>query len=247
MHNPRILLIIPAYNEAANLGGVLEEIRREAAACDILVVNDCSSDATLEVCTRYGVRVTTTVFNLGIGGAVQTGYKYAAAHYYDIAIQVDGDGQHPADQIARLVKALLENGADMVIGSRYLEPMGYELQYPRFIGTTIFSFITSVIIGRKITDVTSGFRAANARTIKFLSVEYPEDFPDVEAVILLGLSGFRLEEIPLRMRRRTRGHSSITFQKSAVYCFTTIISILSVLLRKHVNVNDACVTGRETL
>lgn len=232
MPEPKILLIIPAYNEARNLGGVIDEIKKEVPFCDILVVNDCSTDATTAVCAGRGVPYITTIFNLGIGGAVQTGYKYAAARGYDIAIQVDGDGQHPAGQIPQLIAPLLAGEADLVTGSRYLVPMGYKLQYPRFIGTKLFSLLTSAILGEKITDVTSGFRAANARTVSFLSVEYPEDFPDVETILLLGLSGYKLKEIPLHMRPRASGRSSINFQKSVVYCFKTLVSVLSVLLRK---------------
>lgn len=232
MPEPRVLIIVPAYNEARNLAGVLDELAREAPSCDVLVVDDCSKDDTRRLCTERGVPVVTTIFNLGIGGAVQTGYKYAAAHGYDVAVQVDGDGQHPADQLPSLLKPLLGGEADMIIGSRYLVPMGYELQYPRFIGTLLFSKLTSLILGRRITDVTSGFRAADRKTLLFLASEYPEDFPDVETVLLLGLSGFRLAEVPLRMRRRASGRSSINFTKSVIYIFKTLMSVLAVLMRK---------------
>lgn len=224
-------MIVPAFNEKNNLLKVVKEVQSKAPFCDIVVINDCSTDNTLELCLKNEMNVISTIYNMGIGGAMQTGYKYALENNYDIAIQVDGDGQHPADEIDSLIKPLTTDAVDVVIGSRYLQPTGYESTFSRLVGTKLFSLITSFLIKTKITDVTSGFRAVNSKVIKFFVQKYPEDFPDAETIILLSFVGFKLKEIPVRMHKRMSGESSITYMKSVVYFFKTSISILAVLLQ----------------
>ena len=220
------LLIIPAYNEELAIGDVIEDIKAHYPEADIVVVNDGSTDATEAVAKAHGAGVIDLPHNLGIGGAMQTGYKYAMDEGYDIAIQFDGDGQHRADQIERLVKPLLDGDADMVIGSRFLGAKGYESTFSRLIGIKILSGVVSILSGRKITDSTSGFRAANRRVMKFFSTHYPEDYPEPEAIVLLHKAGFRMAEVPVLMRERQSGSSSITAVRSAYYMLKVLLAIM---------------------
>lgn len=228
----KVLIIIPAFNEENNLPKVLIDVQQHIPYADILVINDGSTDRTLDICIERNINFVTTVYSLGIGGAMQTGYKFALENDYDIAIQLDGDGQHSAKEIDRLLEPLLKGNADVVIGSRFIEDKGYKFTIPRLIGIKLFSFITSIITQNKITDVTSGFRAVNRKTIRFFANEYAEDFPDAETLIMLSFSGFIITEIPAIMHQRMSGHSSIDSIKSIKYLFKTSISILAVVLHK---------------
>jgi glycosyltransferase involved in cell wall biosynthesis len=226
------LLIIPAYNEERAIGGVIGDIRAHCPETDIIVVNDGSADSTADVARACGAGVIDLPHNLGVGGAVQTGYKHALAEGYDVAIQFDGDGQHRADQVAKLVKPLLDGDADMVIGSRFLGVKGYESTIPRLIGIKVLSAVVSALAGRKITDPTSGFRAANREAMKFFSSYYPDDYPEAEAVILLYRAGFRVVEVPVLMRERQSGSSSITAVSSAYYMLKVLLAILIDMLKR---------------
>jgi len=203
------LLILPAYNEEASLPLVLQELRDTAPQFDVVVVNDGSSDATAAIARELGVTVLDLCFNLGIGGAVQTGFKYALENGYDVAVQVDSDGQFPPDRIASLVALVLDEGWDMVIGSRYLEEPGYEGSVLRRLGNYILSKIAGVFSRQKVTDATSGFRAYSRRALEYLASYYPPDYPEPESIVFLARQGLRIREEPVSMRARQGGVSSI--------------------------------------
>jgi len=225
----KILVIVPAHNEEESLGMVLDEIRRKAPFVDIVVVDDSSTDGTAEVATKYDVKVLSLPINLGIGGAVQTGFKYALREGYDVAIQVDADGQHDPAYVPKLVDYLLTEKVDIVIGSRYLNNDPPKLSFVRNLGIKYFSWLTSKIVGRKITDCTSGFRALNKIAIQFFSDNYPVDFPDAEALILAHKAGLKIAELPVRFRNRNQGKSSLHFLRFLYYPFKETLSIITIL------------------
>jgi len=221
----KILVIVPAYNEEGAILQVIEDIRQVMPVLDILVINDSSTDQTEAKVMNAGCPVISLPFNLGIGGAVQTGFKYAAEQGYDIAIQVDGDGQHMASEIPTLLSPMKARQADVVIGSRFIEKQGYTTSWIRKLGVMVFTSLNSLVLRKRITDNTSGFRAYNRRAIEFLSRNYPQDYPEPESVILLGVNGFRLEEVPVRMRERAHGQSSISALKSIYYMVKVSLAI----------------------
>jgi len=214
---PRGLVIIPAYNEARSLPDVLREVRAAAPGFDLLVVNDGSADETAEVVRSEGCAVLDLCFNLGIGGAVQAGFKYAVEGGYDVAVQVDGDGQHPADQIGALSRPILEEGCDMAVGSRYLAPERYEGGRLRRLGNAVLSRMCSLLSGQRVTDCTSGFRAYSPRALAYLAHRYPADYPEPESIVLLARQGMRIREVPVKMRERRYGRSSITGVRPLYY------------------------------
>ncbi len=228
----KTLIIIPAYNEEASLPGVIRDIRENILFADILVVNDGSRDATAQTAQEMGVAVLSLPFNLGIGGAMQAGYLYAEQGDYDIAIQFDGDGQHLAGEIEKLLRQIKEGSADLVVGSRFLKQGRYNASAFRKIGIWIFSAVLSRILGMPVTDSTSGFRAANRRVINFFSRTYPDDYPEVEALVLLHKAKLRIAEVPVSMRERTGGRSSITPIRSAYYMIKVLLAIFIDLLKK---------------
>ena len=227
-----ILIIVPAYNEEKSLSGVIRDIRGNVPDVDILVVNDGSSDSTEKIAHDLGVRVLELPFNLGIGGAMQTGYRYAQQNNYDIAIQFDGDGQHVATEVKTLLSGLQQGRADILIGSRFLQPGDYRPSFFRKVGIWIFSTVLSAILGMRITDTTSGFRAANRRVIEFFARTYPEDYPEVESLVLLHRAGMTIGEVPVVMRDRTEGCSSITPIRSAYYMIKVLLAVFIDLLKK---------------
>ncbi len=228
----KILVIIPAYNEAANIGGVISAVKRDAPLADVVVINDGSTDETSLVAKGNGVTVIDLPYNLGIGAAMQTGYRYAEMMGYDIAVQVDGDGQHPAHQISRLVAPVIRGEADVVIGSRFLGEGDYVPSLARSIGIRIFSLILSLVTGRRITDPTSGFRAMNKEAIRFFAKNYSEDYPEVEAVVLLSKAGFSIMEVPAEMKARVWGKSSITYPRAFYYMIKVLLAVFIDLLKK---------------
>ncbi len=235
MVNPRVLVVVPAHNEAGRIGDVVSEIRRKAPEVDIVVIDDASQDHTGAEARATGCKVIRLPVNLGIGGAVQAGFKYAHESGYDIVVQIDGDGQHDPGFLGELIEPVLRDQADMVIGSRYFpgaEDRDYKTPITRKVGIALFSWLTTIIIGRRITDVTSGFRAINRKVLSFFAREYPTDFPDSEAAILVHYLGGRIQEIPVKMRLRRGGKSSTTPIKSLYYPFKVVISILATLLRE---------------
>ncbi|MBI5970743.1 MAG: glycosyltransferase family 2 protein [Deltaproteobacteria bacterium] len=232
MNPEKILVIIPAYNEEASIGGVIADVRKNVPEADIVVVNDGSGDSTGSIAQRLGAAVLHHPYNLGIGATMQTGYKYARLKGYGIAVQVDADGQHPADQIRLLVKPLLEKKADIVVGSRFLDEGGYRPSFARSAGMAVFSKLVSAIIGERVSDTTSGFRAAGRRCIEFFCRRYPDDYPEVEALVLLHKGGFSIIEVPVRMSERAGGRSSITPMKSLYYMVKVLLAISVDLLKK---------------
>jgi hypothetical protein len=221
----RVLAVVPAYNEAGAVAGVVREIRALRPAVDALVVDDGSSDGTARAASGAGAAVVSLPFNLGIGGAVQTGFRYAARHGYDAVVQVDGDGQHVPAEIPALLRAMRRTGADVVIGSRFLDVRGYTTSAARRVGTRVFASVISLILRRRVTDSTSGFRAFNRAAVRFLAEQYPQDYPEPEAVVILGRNGFRLEEVPVRMREREHGRSSISALRAVYYMVKVLLAI----------------------
>ena len=228
----KILVIIPAYNEAENIRGVILSVKKEVPHADVIVINDGSSDATSQVAKGLGVRVVDLPYNMGIGAAMQTGYIYAAVNGYDIAVQVDGDGQHPPDQIQKVISPVIEGKADIAIGSRFLGEGEYVPSLARSVGIKTFSLMLSLITGQKVTDPTSGFRAVNKDVIKFFARNYPEDYPEVEAVVLLHKAGFRIMEAPVRMEARVWGKSSITYVRALYYMVKVSLAVLIDLMKR---------------
>lgn len=227
-----ILIIIPAFNEAGNIAGVIAELEAASLSCDILVINDGSHDQTGPLAATMAT-VVNLPSNLGIGSAVQTGFKYASRNNYRIAIQFDGDGQHVASEIPKLLADLEKNHNDMVIGSRFLEQHdGFRSTFARRIGIRILEILNSLLIGQHITDNTSGFRAYNRLAIEFLAHNYPADYPEPESVILLGKNGFRLSEVSTVMRKRQGGDSSISGLTSIYYMIKVILAVFMTVSRK---------------
>ena len=230
----RILAIVPAFNEEENIASVISDLN--GASIDILVINDASTDDTSHIARSTGAaEVIDLPVNLGIGGAVQTGFKYAARNRYNIAIQFDGDGQHKAGEIKKLTGPIATGGADVVIGSRFLGGgKGFKSTFSRRLGIRLLQVICRIIIGKKITDSTSGFRAYNRRAFEFLSDFYPEDYPEPESVVLLGKEGYRILEVPVVMGERKGGSSSIHGLLSFYYMIKVILSMLITFTRKNI-------------
>jgi len=228
----KILVIVPAYNEECCVEGVIEDISRYFPSGDILVVNDGSGDMTSDIARNLGAKVIDLPYNLGIGGAMQTGFLYALHEGYDAALQFDADGQHHADQIEKILVPFLSGSADLVVGSRFLSDGGFTSSVQRRIGSKILSFVVSAIIRKKITDTTSGFRVYGRKTLEFFSSVYPEDYPEVEAFILAHKKGLRIVEVPSEIGPRTGGKSSITFSEAFYYMVKVMLAISVDLMKR---------------
>lgn len=230
----KVLIIIPAYNEEANIAEVIEHLTSlletgtldAHLSVDYLIINDGSRDSTLEICNKRHFQYLNLPINLGIGGAVQAGYVYAARNGYDIAVQMDGDGQHDIAYLGDMLKPLLEDKADIVIGSRFLEKEGFQSSITRRMGIKILSFLILLTTGKKIMDVTSGYRAVNRRFIRIYVNDYPTDYPEPEAIVTAIMNKGRIMEVPVQMRAREGGSSSITFGKSVYYMIKVTLAIL---------------------
>lgn len=240
MHTSMVehLAIIPAYNEERAIASVVNGVRAHAPGFDILVVDDGSTDATAEAAASASAWVVRHPFNLGIGGAVQTGYRFALEHGHAVAVQIDGDGQHDPQDLPRLLACLREGHVDMVTGSRFLDPSGhgYRSSVTRRAGIRLFSWILSRIVGRTVTDPTSGFRMTNRRGIELFARDYPHDYPEVEAVLLLHAHRLEAAEIPVAMRARDGGSSSIVGTQPAYYMAKVLLAVLVGLFRARPNV-----------
>jgi glycosyltransferase involved in cell wall biosynthesis len=229
----RKLAIVPAYNEAGMVGRVVRDIRREAPGFDVVVIDDGSVDATGAEAEAQGAAVIRHPFNLGIGGAVQSGYKYALRGNYDIAVQVDGDGQHKSSYLPDMLAALKTGDeADMVYGSRFRGNPGYKVPFGRRLGNLIFSIVLSTITRRRITDPTSGFRMTNRHGIELFARDYPHDYPEVEALLMLHAHHLRIHEVPVRMNARGFGRSSIDYPRSAYYMAKVLLALFVGLFRR---------------
>lgn len=213
----RGLIIIPAYNEEKSILQVARCVSENPAGFDYVVINDCSTDNTLKLCRSAGIPVLNLPVNLGIGGAVQTGYRYALAEGYDMAIQMDGDGQHDAAFLPDMVKALKDENVDMVIGSRFIKKEGFQSSAVRRVGIRYFSNLIRLYTGKRIYDPTSGFRLINRRLIKLFAADYPSDYPEPESLTHILKAGCRALEIPVQMNERADGTSSIRGFKSIYY------------------------------
>lgn len=222
----KVLIIIPAYNEAENIVHVVNHMMEQAPQYDYLVVNDGSTDHTLALCRRENFRYLDLPINMGIGGAVQAGYVYACKYDYDIAVQMDGDGQHDIAYLDRMLAPILSGEADVVIGSRFLEKEGFQSSASRRMGINILSALIWLTTGKRIMDVTSGYRAVNKMFIQIYSEDYPMDYPEPEAIVAAIMHLGRVKEVPVQMRAREGGTSSITFKKSIYYMIKVTLAIL---------------------
>ena len=218
------LIIIPAYNEGKNILKLIEDIKKNASDYDYIIIDDGSLDDTKKVCKENNLNYVSLPQNLGIGGAMQTGYKYAKENEYDVAIQIDGDGQHDISYLDSLVEKLNE-GCDICIGSRYINKEGFQSSFMRRLGKNILSIWLKILTGKKITDPTSGFRACSKRVIDVFARNYPYDYPEPETIVKLLNNGFKVIEVPVIMRERQEGKSSITPIKSIKYMVKVIISM----------------------
>jgi glycosyltransferase involved in cell wall biosynthesis len=230
----RTLAIVPALNEERAVGRVIGEIRRFDPEIDVLVIDDGSSDRTALVAEAEGARVVRLPFNLGIGGAMQTGFRYAFEHGFEIAVQIDGDGQHAPAELGKLLAPICADEADMVVGSRFTGERSYRAPIFRRIGIALFAGVVSMIARQRMTDTTSGFRAVNRKGIALFAADYPHDYPEVEATLMVHRHQLRLTEVPVAMRDRQTGQSSITALRSVYYMAKVLLAIFVTLFRRNV-------------
>lgn len=220
------LIIIPAYNEEANIEKTVESILRDSSGFDYVIINDCSRDNTRKICEEKGYNIVNLPINLGIGGAVQTGYKYAVRNGYDMAVQVDGDGQHDPKFLEEMATYLEEHDVDMVVGSRFIEKQGFQSSGLRRVGIRFFTFLIKILTGKKITDPTSGLRMVGRNVLQIFAQEYPKDYPEPETVVGILRRGMKVEEIPVIMHEREGGVSSISMKKSVYYMIKVSLAII---------------------
>ena len=229
-----VVAIVPAWNEAAAIGGVVDEILAFDPTIHVVVVDDASDDETASVAQRHGATVLPLLFNVGIGGAVQTGFRYARDEGYEIAVRLDGDGQHDASELGKLIGPVRAGEADLIIGSRFVDPGGtYRPPFARRMGIRVFARLVSLLGGQKVTDTTSGFSAMNRAGIELFALEYPHDYPEVEATLVALRSGLRLTQVQVEMRERQTGTSSITFVRSLYYIVKVMLALLVASLRRY--------------
>lgn len=227
----RVLAIVPAYNEEATIASVVREIVKEVPGIAVCVIDDGSTDSTRIRAQESGAIVISHPLNMGIGVAVQTGFMYAVRHEYDIAVQVDADGQHDPTFIPAMISLLVKGEADVVSGSRFLNKKGYKSSFLRRLGISFFAVMNQVLVGQRISDSTSGFRAFSRPVIELLADTYPEDYPEPEVVIILKKAGFKMREVPVVMRERQGGRSSIRGFKPFHYMVKVILAILMQALK----------------
>lgn len=226
------LVIVPAWNEVESLERVVAALRRDAPGFDFVIVNDGSTDGTAALCRRNGWPLLDLPVNLGIGGAVQTGYRYAVRAGYDTATQFDGDGQHDAAALPAMLAALRRDGLDMVVGSRFIERKGFQSGALRRVGIRFLSRLVRVLTGRAITDPTSGFRMVSRRLAELFAEDYPNDYPEPESVVRALARGAKVAEIPVVMNERLAGTSSISMRRSVYYMVKVSFAMVVARLRK---------------
>ena len=226
------LVIIPAFNEEGNLRKTIEDIQKYAPDFDYVIINDCSTDGTLEMCRERSYSYLNLPVNLGIGGAVQTGYRYAYFHGYDIAVQFDGDGQHSAKYLDEMVQIMEDTQSDMVIGSRFIEKEGFQSSTLRRIGIRYFTVLIKILTGKTITDPTSGMRMINRKLLKKFTDDYPKDYPEPESVVTILSEQYKVTEMPVVMNEREEGVSSISMRKSIYYMIKVSCAILIARMKK---------------
>lgn len=232
----KTLVIIPCYNEQDSIVRVIDNLKENAPMVDYLIINDCSTDNTEKILKENGYNYINNPINLGIGGGVQAGYKYAAQYGYDIAVQMDGDGQHDPKYLAKVI-APVENGEfDMAIGSRFIEKEGFQTSFMRRFGINIISTLILILTGKRIKDTTSGFRACNRKLIEFFAANYADDYPEPEAIVACLASGYKVGEVAVVMEERQGGVSSIRSLKSAYYmvkvCLALVVGRISYSKKK---------------
>ncbi len=226
------IVIIPAYNEEKSIQKTVEDIIQNAPEFDYVIVNDCSKDDTLRICMEKGLHVLNLPINLGIGGAVQTGYRYALKNGYDFAVQFDGDGQHDAKYLQQMRDHMIEHKQNMLIGSRYIEKEGFQSSGLRRFGIRYFSVLIKILTGTKITDPTSGMRMVDREVIEIYAESYPKDYPEPESVVAILNQKKKVGEYPVIMRERMEGVSSISPMRSVYYMIKVTLAILVEMLRK---------------
>jgi len=230
----KVLLIIPAYNEEKNILKTCKKIEEHSKKYDYIIINDGSKDKTGDICKKNKLPCINLIHNLGIGGAVQTGYKYAYENDYDIAIQFDGDGQHDIRYVDTLIKPIELGQTDFVIGSRFVKKLSkFKSTGVRRMGINLISFFIKIFTGRKIHDTTSGFRAVNKKIIKEFSMNYPTEYPEPVSTTTLLKMGYRVDEVPVEMNEREAGVSSIRAWKNIYYMINVILSICIVSIRRY--------------
>ena len=228
----RRLAIVPAYNEADAIEAVINELRAVDPDLATVVIDDGSTDGTAARAEKLGADVVRLPFNLGIGGAMQTGYQYARDHGFQLAIQVDGDGQHDPGEIAALIEPVVTGEADMAVGTRFAGGRRYRPPFARRVGIQVFARMVSLIIRQRVTDTTSGFRAVNRLGIVLFASDYPHDYPEVETTVLVHRHRLRMVEVPVAMRTRATGRSSITLFQSIYYMLKVSLALFVGLFRR---------------
>ena len=230
----RRMAIVPAYNEEESVARVIEEIRRFDPDFEIVVVDDGSVDRTADVAEEHGARVLRLPYNLGIGGAVQTGFRYAHDNGFELVLRVDGDGQHDASQAGALAEPVLSDKADIAVGSRFTGSEGYRSSRSRRVGIRVLAWVVSRLVHERVTDPTSGFQVANSRAIALFAADYPHDYPEVEATVLVARHRLRRAEVPVSMRERSAGRSSIGAFHSVYYMTKVLLALFVGLFRAYV-------------
>jgi len=226
--------ILPAYNEELNIGRVLDELRAQDPGLDLVVVSDGSTDRTAEVAAARGAYVIRLPFNIGIGGTVQTGFRLAWEEGYELAVRLDGDGQHDPAELPKLVAPVVAGEADLAIGSRFAGPGGYRSSAARRVGIRVLARVVSLFAGQRLTDTTSGFQACNRRAIGLYAVDLPHDYPEVEGIVMAVKHRIRLVEVPVAMREREHGRSSIGALASIYYMVKVLLALFVDLFRRAV-------------
>ena len=239
----KILVIVPAYNESAIIAETIEDIRRNAGCADILVINDGSTDNTAGVLRKLNTAYAEHCINLGIGGAVQTGYRYACRKGYDYVVQIDGDGQHDPAYILPMIEWMEKEQVDLGIGSRFLERQGFQSSLMRRAGIRFLSGLVRLVSGIRILDVTSGFRIVNKRYVQLFAREYADDFPETDSIPAVVCAGGKVAEYPVIMRERRTGRSTIGTGKSLYYMVKVSMSVLMVRVRRSAQIISIDHTG----
>jgi len=240
MSGRSLVAVVPAWNEAGAIGAVVDEITAVDASIEVVVVDDASTDETAEIAQAHGATVLRLPFNVGIGGAVQTGFRYALEHGYERAVRLDGDGQHDASELPKILGPIEAGEADLVIGSRFVDPGGsYRPPFARRMGIRVFARLVSLLGGQRVTDTTSGFVALDRLGIELFASAYPHDYPEVESTLVALRSGLRLAQVQVDMRERAAGSSSITFIRSLYYIVKVSLALFVASLRRYPRLEGA--------